>query len=121
MQEGMVGLFGGLLNTSVVLSILAVMIVGRWKLFLKADMPGWASLVPFYSSYCLYKMAMGNGWYFLLQAVPIVNLVIGVLFSVRMSKAFGYEGGVAVLMFFFRDIVLLVMGFNESQYIGPVR
>lgn len=37
------------------LSIL--LIVAQWMLMEKAGEPGWASLIPFYREYCLYKIA----------------------------------------------------------------
>ena len=52
------------------LGIAVLMIVAMWKIFEKAGEPGWASLVPFYNSYELFKISWGNGWYFLLSVVP---------------------------------------------------
>lgn len=52
------------------LGVAVLMIVALWKIFEKAGEPGWASLVPFYNTYELFKISWGNGWYFLLSIVP---------------------------------------------------
>lgn len=47
----LMGFMGGILIIFAIieLAILALTIVGRWKVFEKARQPGWAGIVPFYS------------------------------------------------------------------------
>lgn len=54
------------------LAVIALSIVALWKMFEKAGEPGWASLIPFYNAYVLFKISWGNGWFFLLSVVPAI-------------------------------------------------
>lgn len=77
----------GAVYTIIVLVWLVVALVGMWKLYVKAGKPGWASLVPLYNLYCLYDMAFGIGWLFLLTFVPLVNFVITIILCFKLAKA----------------------------------
>ena len=57
-----------------VLAFFVINIVANWKIFTKANQPGWASIVPFYKSYIAFKIYWGNGWLFL---VPLVLGLLG--------------------------------------------
>lgn len=103
----------------VYLAVIIVALVGMWKMFEKAGKPGWAAIVPFYNFYCLYDMAFGNGWLFLLMFVPCVGIVISIMCNIKLAKAFG-EGvafgiGLTILPFIFT----LILGFGSAQYYGP--
>lgn len=39
------------------LVFLVIIIISKWKLFLKANEPGWAAIIPFYNNYVLFKIA----------------------------------------------------------------
>ena len=64
-------------------------IVGRWKVFEKAGKAGWKSLIPFYSGYCLFDIAMGTGWLYILTFIPFIGLVVSVILAVNLARAFG--------------------------------
>ena len=40
----------------VLLVVCVLVIVAMWKIFVKAGLPGWASIVPFYNMYCLFDI-----------------------------------------------------------------
>lgn len=40
-------------------------VAAQWVVFQKAGIAGWKSIIPIYNSYCLFKIAWGNGWVFL--------------------------------------------------------
>lgn len=101
------------------LAILVLTIVGTWKVFVKADRPGWASLIPFYSQYCLFDIACGSGWFFLLMFVPCVNFFAMIYAYIKLAKAFGKGTGYGIAMIFFSFIFLPMLGFDNSEYIGP--
>lgn len=117
---------GELLNKSVgfgemlfFVSVTVFTIVALWKLFEKAGEPGWTSLVPFLNTYKLYKMAFGSGWWFLLLLIPIADIVIYIMLSVRLARAFGRGGMFALGLVLFQTIFLLILGVNDDRYIGP--
>lgn len=95
-----------------------VILVGMWKVFVKAGKPGWACIVPFYNTYCLFDMTFGNGWLFLLTFVPCVNFVMMILVYVKLAQAFGKGGGFAVGLIFLPFIFFPMLGFGDAQYMG---
>ena len=103
----------------IVFAWLVVALVGMWKLYMKAGKPGWASIVPFYNLYCLYEMAFGNGWLFLLTFVPLVNVVISIVMCFKLAKAFGQGIGFGFGLLFLTPIFMLILGFGGAEYIGP--
>lgn len=54
----------------IALAVSVLVIIAMWKMFEKAGEPGWASLIPFYNAYVLFKISWGNGWFFLLSVIP---------------------------------------------------
>ena len=103
----------------IMLIILVLTIIASWRIFTKADKPGWASLVPFYSQYCMFDIAWGNGWLFLLTFVPCVNFVIMIMLYLKLAKAFGKGTGFGIGLLFLSPIFMLILGFGDAHYIGP--
>lgn len=103
----------------VVIALAVIAIIARWKIYTKADRPGWASLIPFYSEYCLFDIAWGNGWLFLLGFVPCVNIAVMIMVYFKLAKAYGKGAGFGFGLVFLNPIFTLILGFDNSQYIGP--
>lgn len=104
--------------TIIILAITVLTIIASWKIYTKAGKPGWACIVPFYSQYCLFDIAWGNGWLFLLSFVPCVNLVIIIMLYLKLAKAFGKGTGFGLGLIFLNTIFMLILGFSDAQYIG---
>ena len=102
-----------------VLAILVITLVAQWKIFVKAGKPGWACLAPFYSQYCLFDIAWGSGWLFLLSFVPCVGFVMAIILNIKLAQAFGKGVGFAVGLIFLPIIFLLILAFSKDEYIGP--
>jgi len=68
---------GGTMMLIVCLVIAVVMLVGLWKVFVKAGQPGWACIVPIYNIYILMKIAGKPGWWVVLYFIPFVNMGVG--------------------------------------------
>ena len=116
------GLSGGALTAYwiVMLIICILLIIAYWKLFEKAGEAGWKSIIPFYNTYILTKIATGNGLLFLLILIPFVGALIwDILVSVKLSKAFGHGIGFTLGLIFIPNIFYLILGFGSDQYIGP--
>ncbi|MBR6850081.1 MAG: hypothetical protein IKM88_07610 [Lachnospiraceae bacterium] len=116
--QAVAGLFSGVMGI-VWLVVMVAMIVAMWKLFEKAGEAGWKSLIPFYSSYILFKIAWGNGLLFLLMFVPCVNVVVSFIVLWKLCKAFDQGIGMYLLMLFVTPVAWLILGFGSAQYIGP--
>lgn len=61
------------------LVIVGLMIAGMWKVFTKADQPGWASLIPIFNFYILIKIADRPGWWIILTFIPVVSLIPAII------------------------------------------
>ncbi len=109
----------GAAYTIIMLVWIVVALVGMWKLYVKAGKPGWASIVPFYNLYCLYDMAFGIGWLFLLTFIPFVNFVITIIMLFKLARAFGQGIGFGFGLLFLTPIFMLILGFGGAEYIGP--
>ncbi len=104
----------------IILAIVAVAIIGMWKVFAKAGQPGWAALIPLYNAYILLKIAGRPGWWLILFFVPLANVIVAVIVAIDVAKAFGQSPvfGI-VLLFLLSGIGYLILGFGDARYIGP--
>ena len=106
----------------IMLSTLAIgvlLLVCLAKIFKKAGKPGWHAIIPFLSSYDEFEIAWGNGILFLLLLIPGVNLVIEILYSIKLAKSFGKGDGFALGLIFLPYIFVPILAFDQSRYIGP--
>lgn len=101
------------------LALSVFILVAMWKVYAKAGKPGWACLVPFYNTYCLFEIAFGNGWLFLLTFVPCVNFVFLIMLYFKLAKAFGQGVGFGFGLLFLSPIFFAVLAFGKAQYVGP--
>lgn len=100
-----------------VFSIVAVVAV--CFVFRKAnEHPLWG-IIPVANIYKLYKIAFGNGWFFLLLFLPLVNVFIGIMLCVYLAKAFGKDGLFALGLLLLNPIFMCILAFGDARYIGP--
>lgn len=102
----------------ILLAICIVMIVAMWKIFAKAGKPGWAAIVPLYNGYCLYDIAFGSGWLFLLTFVPVVGAIMAIVMLFKLAQAFGKGVGFGFGLWLLMPIFILILAFDDSVYIG---
>lgn len=102
----------------IILIISILVIVAHWKLFSKAGEPGWAAIVPFYGNYVLFKIIFGNGWFFLLLIVPVVNVVVLVVVPFMLAKVYGKGIGYGFGLLFLAPIFYLMLAFGSAEYVG---
>lgn len=113
------GAIVGLLVLVIELGILAVMIAGMWKLFVKAGQPGWAAIVPIYNTYVMTQIVGRPILWFILTFVPCVNFVAMVLIMIDLAKSFGKSTGYAIGMILLPFVFIPMLGFGDAQYSGP--
>lgn len=113
------GAIVGLLVLVIELGILAVMIAGMWKLFVKAGQPGWAAIVPIYNTYVMTQIVGRPILWFILTFVPCVNFVALVLIMIDLAKSFGKSTGYAIGMILLPFVFIPMLGFGDAQYSGP--
>jgi hypothetical protein len=100
------------------LAIIALVIAGVWKVFVKAGKPGWAAIVPIYNMWVMAEIAGKEGWFGLLCLIPLVGIVFAIIIMIGVAQAFakgvGYGLGLAFLGFIFWPM----LGFGSDPYVG---
>ncbi|MCB8958754.1 MAG: signal peptidase I [Ardenticatenales bacterium] len=87
--------------------------VALWKVFVKAEQPGWAGIIPYYNLYIITQISGREVWwlivYFFIPPLAMVDLAL----SFGKSMVYGIVMGLI-------GIPLLMLGFGGDQYVGPV-
>jgi hypothetical protein len=101
------------------ISWLAMVLVGLFGVFRKADQPGWACLVPIYAELKLLEISGLKPWWLLLLLVPgiggLAQLAVFVYLVGRFDKGLGYYLGVV----FLTPLFLLILGYGSPVYHPP--
>jgi len=96
-----------------------IIVLPTWFFYKKAGKPGWASIVPFYSTLIWLKI-IGKPWYWLiLFLIPYVNLIFLIWATNLTSKSYGKEQGFAFGLIFLPLIFYPILAFGSSKYDGP--
>lgn len=112
--------FIGFIFGLIYVGIAVLMIVSMWKMFEKANKPGWAAIVPIYNMVILLEMIGKPWWWIILMLVPLVNIVVLIIVWNEVSKAFGQGGGFTLGLIFLPFIFIPMIAFNdEIKYVGP--
>lgn len=103
----------------VALVLAVVALVGLWKMFVKAGKPGWAAIVPIYNVIVLLQVVGRPLWWLVLLFIPFVNIVVGIILSVDVAKAYGKGLGWGILAIFLPFVVYPYFGFSKDvKYVG---
>ena len=102
----------------VYLAVIAVVIIGMWKVFVKAGKPGWAAIVPIYNIIVLLEIVGKPLWWILLMFIPFVNIVIAIIVLLELAKAFGKGVGFAVGLLLLPVVFYPILGFGDAKYLG---
>lgn len=95
-------------------------VVSMWRIFTKAGRPGWAAIIPFYNMYTLLKVAGRPGWWLILLLIPFVNVVVLLIVSLDVAKAFGKSTLFGVVgLWLFSVIGYAILAFSHDKYLGP--
>jgi hypothetical protein len=100
----------------VLVMLIAIYFVGRWKLYQKAGEEGWASIIPIYNTYKLITISGNPGWYLLMLLIPIVNIVFVIMIMNGLSAQFGKSAGYTWGLIFLGIIFLPRLGFDEHAH-----
>lgn len=113
----------------------------RWKMFTKAGEKGWKSLIPFYADYVEYRIAWETKWFWYTLGVSILEgisifipligptifagsiiflMVIKVIYSMQIAKAYGQDNGFAIGLMIFGTVFRIFLAYNRDiEYVGP--
>jgi len=101
------------------LAIIILLIASLWKIFTKANKPGWACLIPIYNYIVLLEIIGKPWWWLLLFCIPIANVVFGIWATNLLSKSFGKTEGFTVGLLLLSIIFIPILGLGSAQYNGP--
>jgi len=101
--------------------ILILCYAGYWKLFQKAGRHGWEALIPFYSTYVMFKLSGRPAWWVIWLFLPLASVIVGAGIIIDFIKSYGKftfrDRAAAILLGF---IYLPKWGFEKkTQYLGP--
>jgi|SRR5688572_1210825 len=116
-------LSGGALVAVILVSLaLAIfMIAAMWRVFEKAKQPGWAAIIPFYSTYITLKIVGRPGWWLVLYFIPIVNFFVAILVMYELAKVFGKDLGYAILLLLLPIIGWPMLAWGPVKYKGALK
>ena len=120
-------------------------IIANWRIFTKAGESGWKSIIPLYGDYVSYRIAWQTSYFWLIfilgivasgiegaanpngdnmmlmAIVALIRLIIaliGIMYSVKLARAFGRGTGFAIGLIFLQPIFMLILGFGADPYYG---
>ncbi len=84
----------------------------------KMNIPGWISMIPIYSAWCVFEnlYGYGSGKRALLLLVPGLNIYVFILESLDLTYAFGQKRSFAIGMIFLRPIFTTMLGFGPAEF-----
>jgi len=110
-------IFGGYFLSVIVLFPLEI--VAQWKLFVKAGDKGWKTLIPFYSTYTIFKLTTNNPWlYFVLSLIPCLGPLVVLWGITEFATVFGKNKHYNFYILLHAPIFLSIIAFGKSKYIG---
>ena len=114
------GLLAGLaFNLFMALVVYVVYVIGAWKVFTKADRPGWWSIIPIWNAAVLLQISGRSGWWVLGYVVPLLNLFVQIRWGVEMANSYGRGVGFAIGLILLEPLFLVILGFGGARYLGP--
>lgn len=96
---------------------IVVIIASMWKLFTKAGQPGWVAIIPIYNNYILtVKIAKLEILWFILQFVPLINIVAAYMVWAAVARKFGKSEVYAIGLLLLPFIFVPMLAFGDAKY-----
>ncbi|MCZ2083038.1 MULTISPECIES: DUF5684 domain-containing protein [unclassified Kaistella] len=88
-----------------------------YKIFQKAGRDdAWAAFIPIYNTIVLVDIVKKPIWWFIMLMIPFVNIIFGVMISDRLSKFFGKDTLMTIVLVLFPFIGLPMLAFGDAAY-----
>ncbi|WP_026710185.1 DUF5684 domain-containing protein [Flavobacterium filum] len=98
------------------IGVIVVLIASQWKIFSKAGKPGWACLIPIYSTIVLLEIIKKPVWWIFMFLIPLVNIYFLIVAMNELSKSFGKSTGFTVGLILLPIIFYPILGFGSAEY-----
>lgn len=105
--------------TIVGVAFIVISLMINWKLFQKAGIKGWKSIIPIYNLYLIIKIAYNEdrGLYLLIFLIPIVNVIYAMYLKYKFATAYTENDALGIINVFYSLLVGLLLAFNNKyQY-----
>ena len=111
-NAGLSALFFGIMIFSAILSI--IMLISYWKMFKKAQKPGWAALIPIYNFIVMLEIA-GMSWvYIFLLFIPVANFIVLIMMNMKIATKFKKSSAFGIGMTFIPIIFIPMLAFSDE-------
>ena len=104
--------------TLISLGLTVVLIVAMWRIFAKAGVPGWVSLIPFYNLVKMLQLTGRSAWWMLGMFVPFLNFFVAIRLVFDLAGAFGRGVGFGFGLLLLSPIFIPILGFGDARYVG---
>ncbi len=100
----------------------AVYAVSAWllgRVFRKAGIPQWKAWVPFYNQWVFLELGGQRGWFAVLLAIPLANIVATVFLCIaayNIGFAFSKDGAWVILYLIVPWAWWAIIGFDSSRW-----
>ena len=103
------------------IAFIVFFVMTGWKIFEKAGQPGWACLVPIYSTLVMLKIIGKPWWWIFLLGFPLIinNIIFGIWATNLLSKSYGKDEGYTVGLLLVGFIFYPMLAFGDAKYLGP--
>lgn len=116
-EQGLIAAMG--IFFFIYLAVIVLIIVSMWKIFTKAGKPGWAAIIPIYNLIVLLEIVGKPAWWVILVLIPFVNFFVLIYLAHLLSKSFGKDIVMTLLLIFLPFIGYPVLAFGDATYGGP--
>jgi hypothetical protein len=100
-------------------ALLIILIISWWKIYTKAQQPGWAVFIPIYNILVWLKIINKPWWWIFLYLIPLVNIIIMIIMYHGLSKVFCKDAGFTVGLILLPFIFIPILGLGNAQYVRP--
>lgn len=94
------------------------MLISKWRIYKKANKPGWAVLIPIYNDIVFFEVAGMNVLMVILLFIPIANVIVYFISNVKVAKKFNKGAGFGIFMALFPLLGYPILAFGKSVYEG---
>jgi hypothetical protein len=113
----LLGLGGAEMTLLLITLFVVIPIASYWKLFEKAEQPGWAAIIPLYNLIVLMKI-VDKPWYWsLFCCIPYIGFVWAIWSNNLLVKRFGKTEFFTIGVLLLPPVFLPILAFGNTEYI----
>lgn len=93
-----------------------LLIIAFWKIYKKAGVPGFFSIIPVLNTFGYVKVCTGSYLKTLLLLIPIFNFFYCIALDFKLAKRFGKGVGFGFGLLFLPNVFTMILGFGRAKY-----